>query len=231
MTAFFHIQKFKSCYSRLVFGFHLNGHNSYTKRKKGITSMTKFVVDKGYGYLLLSSSLLLFGACLASEGSEELEVGTVEQALTTCEQDCQYDRFSCEMACIMDCPDQYCQGECVAECDEAYNTCMYDDYRRSALGNQNGAGVCHLDLDNHIFSVDVEFYTADSYNNVSCSGSGPTKYKKRYLGKVSCSAWTGLVHPSVCKARVDNKIAQLAGQGYLPNFPDADIDNCPTPRL
>lgn len=192
--------------------------------------MTKLAASKRYGYLLLSISVFLFSACLASEVDEELSVDSVNHALT-CEQACGDAYDECEMDCIMDCPDEYCQELCVEECGDDNNTCMYDDYSRTQYGNQNGVGVCHVDIDTHLFSVDIEFYTADSWDDFSCVGNGPTKYKKRYLGKVSCSTWTGLLHPSTCTTRAENKIAQLAGQGYLPNFSDVDIDECPTPRL
>ena len=90
--------------------------------------------------------------------------------------------------------------------------------------------ICHLDPDQHLLEVVVEFYTADEYKSVGICDP-LYKYSKYKIAEVSCSIWTGLTSPSTCRSRVENKVAQLAAQGFVPNFGDGDHDYCPLPRL
>jgi hypothetical protein len=148
-------------------------------------------------------------------------------AALTCAQICQADFQECMSGCFgipdnPDLPSNPCEDPCIA----SNNICLYSNFAFKQTGNT----VCHVDIDTHLSGVDIEFYTVDIWQDLSCAHQAD-RYRKRYLGKVSCSHWTGLTHPSVCTTRVENKLAQLAGQGYVPAFTEPDADQCPTPRL
>lgn len=187
-----------------------------------------------YRFLLAVPALMLVvgtGACIQDiddlpEGAEEelLDGPDAEPlANASCTSQCNSEYLECFNDCKgLPFPDR---ADCFDWCGVQQSICLQGSYTLS----QNGSSICHLDIDQHLFNTVIEFYTADTYSDNVCGN--PDKYKKRLVGTVSCSTWTGLTNPSVCTSRVENKLAQLAAQGYIPTFTQPDTDQCPTPRL
>jgi hypothetical protein len=85
--------------------------------------------------------------------------------------------------------------------------------------------LCHLDPDFGISGIDVEIYTADRYEDLGCIGQA-TRFRKRHVTSVHC----GFHSESTCGRRVQGRVEQLAGQGYIPITNDNN-DHCPVPRI
>jgi hypothetical protein len=85
--------------------------------------------------------------------------------------------------------------------------------------------LCHFDPDMSISGVDVEIYTADVYQDISCLHL-PDRYQRREVSSVHC----GFHSESTCQNRVAERVQELAGQGYYP-ITSTDQDMCPYPRL
>ncbi|EDM78708.1 hypothetical protein PPSIR1_12023 [Plesiocystis pacifica SIR-1] len=182
--------------------------------------------------VLFAAALSFTGACTEEEsvgldGLAELE--DVEERSASCQAACGDQLDMCEMQCEGSYHPYYDEAQfnwCVDQCFDDYDTCANEDFAYSQPTGQ----ICHLDLDTHWFDVDIEFYTVDAWSDHSCAGQ-QDHYKKRYLGKVSCSHFTSLFDSSTCANRVANKAAQLAGQGYTMVVADVDQDMCPHPRI
>ncbi len=86
--------------------------------------------------------------------------------------------------------------------------------------------ICHLDIDRHLFNVDVEIYAVDLLQDTSCAQQ-PLRYNKVKKATVSCSYFTSIFNSDVCARRIESKIAEVANMGYVPIFLDADRDYCP----
>lgn len=86
--------------------------------------------------------------------------------------------------------------------------------------------LCHFDKDWHISGVDVEIYTSDVYQDVSCLHL-PDRYSHREVSSVHC----GFNSESTCQNRVIERVQELAAQGYYPTTTVPDQDMCPQPRL
>ncbi len=166
------------------------------------------------------------------------DTNTTAAASTACETNCTNDMDACEIQCVMDMVDEYGFELCMNDCFENYDRCMYDDFAFRAPTYS----ICHLDVDVHCVAATTEIYTVDAYQNISCM-SGPDKFKKRYLGKVTCSHWQLLedfvnngwdaqaIQNGACATRTANLMASLTAQGYFPGTANLDQDDCPHPRL
>lgn len=175
----------------------------------------------------------LVAACYGGAGVDESgsgdEVTQEAQAALTCSEICQNEFTACMHGCFgvpdnPDLPSNPCDDSCIQE-----KTYCLDSYSNFTFA-QNGNTVCHLDIDTYWNGVDIEFYTVDVWRDQGCAQQ-PDRYRKRYLGKVSCSHWTGLTNQSECGRRIETKLGELAGQGYIPTFTQADVDQCPLPRI
>lgn len=85
--------------------------------------------------------------------------------------------------------------------------------------------LCHFDPDMSISGVDVEIYTADVYQDISCLHL-PDRYARREVSSVHC----GFHSESTCQNRVAERVQELMAQGYYP-ITSSDADMCPYPRL
>jgi hypothetical protein len=85
--------------------------------------------------------------------------------------------------------------------------------------------LCHPDPDRSISGADVEIYTVDAYQDISCLHL-PDRYQKREVTSVHC----GFHSESTCKDRVAARVQELMAQGYYP-ITSSDSDMCPYPRL
>ncbi len=151
-------------------------------------------------------------------------LNTSTAALNACQAACQQELMLCTQGCRGIPPTQ--DGDCRSDCSYDYYWCTAGSWVIQSQGNT----ICHMDTDDHIISVDVELYVADTYRDVSgCNEEN--RYKKRRIATVSCSPFSGEWSSSACKSKVANKIAQLASQGYVPGVSVPDQDTCPTPRL
>ncbi|ADO75805.1 hypothetical protein [Stigmatella aurantiaca] len=121
-------------------------------------------------------------------------------------------------------------------CPRAYNPTQADcdgDGLGDACENDPGVWVykaptlmlCHFDADMSISGVDVEIYTADVYQDISCLHL-PDRYSRREVSSVHC----GFHSESTCQNRVAERVTELAAQGYYP-ITTSDQDMCPYPRL
>ncbi|EDM76990.1 hypothetical protein PPSIR1_13290 [Plesiocystis pacifica SIR-1] len=169
-----------------------------------------------------------------SDAGELSELGFEDEELSerssTCEQACSSEFQQCRWACpggaLVQGPDGPMSNPCWEECYDEFDTCKNEDFQYASPSYQ----ICHLDVDQHLFDVDIEFYTADVWEDQSCAGQ-QDHYKKRYMGKVSCSNFSALFDSSSCAAKIESKLIQYGYQGYTPTFPDANVDACPWPRL
>ncbi|MDC0711378.1 thrombospondin type 3 repeat-containing protein [Stigmatella sp. ncwal1] len=121
-------------------------------------------------------------------------------------------------------------------CPRAYNPLQEDcdgDGRGDACENDPGVWVykaptlmlCHFDPDMSISGIDVEIYTADVYQDISCLHL-PDRYAKREVSSVHC----GFHSEGTCNNRVQERVQELMTQGYYP-ITSSDQDVCPQPRL
>jgi hypothetical protein len=133
----------------------------------------------------------------------------------------------------------YIWNPCVDACvNDVYRPCIQ---ARDAIQPQWSyvgptMSICHIDPDTHIGSVDVELYTVDRYEDLSCRSpygdvSPSYGYRKRLVTTVHVSCWT----PSECKRkvppRVTERLQQLVQQGYTLLTAEQDRDACPVPRV
>lgn len=86
--------------------------------------------------------------------------------------------------------------------------------------------ICHLDIDTHLFDVDIEIYAVDLLQDTSCAQQ-PSRYNKVRKATVSCSHFTSIFNQDACARRIQAKVTEVANSGYVPIFLDADRDYCP----
>lgn len=129
------------------------------------------------------------------------------------------------------CGPNSCGQTCCATESEPGFTFSYpsncSEWVRPSWTNLSPGLICHLDIDTHLFDVDIEVYAVDLQRDTSCANYSD-RYVKSRKGKVSCSHFTSLFDGSTCARRVENKIAEIAATGYIPIVTKEDVDFCPT---
>jgi hypothetical protein len=96
---------------------------------------------------------------------------------------------------------------------------------------KSGPGlICHLDTDKHATKITFEINVAEAYEDRSCAHR-PDQWKKYEKAQTSCSYWTAVTDKAECERRVQNTVAEVAAQGYVPAFSEPDRDECPYPRF
>jgi hypothetical protein len=110
-------------------------------------------------------------------------------------------------------------GQSDCDGDGRGDACDSDNTRPTML-------LCHIDVDEHLFDVDIELYTVDGHYGANCGGQ-PISYSKRRITTVGCSTFTAIFDQSKCGRRVQAKIVELAGQGYIPIVTKENVDKCP----